>query len=749
MQILSKTLWIVLSSLILFALASCSSPVQEATTPTQDPVPPTVEIAEQSEPALTTIIIDGLHDDWEGLTERQDDAIGDAEEGFLDFEYGYVFLNQDALYFIVLPVDPASTFVSFDVQFYADDRNLQISWGVGADSGVLGDYTSEGVQIGPTQYSLFAYDHGFEGRIDLRDIGNPSTVELRSLNAMAGSESTWRQVDLWEPGETVFINARDAASAREANEPTPSDQSTIETDEPTPPDQLQLPDGYAFEFIFAPPLPDVDEIVRSGDGVVFVHQAGINPGVSTLDPVTGEVNRIFDYLDEESGAIVGGPRESAFITIRGGILQLFANGDVERWGDLGPGWPKHYTEGGRMLAISHDETMVMELLPDGSFLDIASGFNRIDGVVMNSEGVLFLSEVEEGNIVRIDPDGTRRNLLSGIVYRDFTRVGLDLDENLWIASPHIGIAQVDTESGKYSSIGGFPGAFVFTAPGELLVVRYLEVNKIDLNSKTGKLLVEGRGIYTRAVDIGPDDELYLGTTGSEETPGQVVKFGDDGSEEILLDGLSPNMIDISFDEDGDLYIAANLDGIDRVYFYPHEGGDVRQITDNVGTISSIAADPIHNSLWIAGPEGELYEYSAEGLVTAYDIELPEPVLNFRIDIAPDGTLYASAAEAARMITGPVVKRWILRLEPLLGKSEIIAQYDHDGSGAWDFLGVDPLGNIWWITNPDSDLLKVTPDGSMELFASNLPIDCPGVIADSSGDIYLLTSSGILRIFEQP
>ena len=92
----------------------------------------------------------------------------------------------------------------------------------------------------------------------------------------------------------------------------------------------------------------------------------------------------------------------------------------------------------------------------------------IDDLAMNSDGILFLSEVEEGNVVRIDPDGTQRDLLTGIVHRDFTRVGLDLDGNLFIANPHIGIAQVDIESGEYAKIDPsvFPGSFAFTAPGE-------------------------------------------------------------------------------------------------------------------------------------------------------------------------------------------------------------------------------------------------------------------------------------------
>lgn len=189
---------------------------------------------------MTSITIDGSQDDWVGIIDNQDDPAGDADEGFLDLGTGYVFLNQDALYFMVDPFDPTAPFVQFDIQFQADDRFLQISWGVGGDRGTLGDYTTEGITIGPTQYSLFAYDQVLEGRIDLRDIGNPTTVELRSVNVMAGSGAAWRAVERWEPAQTPFINEVD--SPRMVGDDIRYELAR----------RFQLPEGYDAELIFTP-----------------------------------------------------------------------------------------------------------------------------------------------------------------------------------------------------------------------------------------------------------------------------------------------------------------------------------------------------------------------------------------------------------------------------------------------------------------------------------------------------------------
>ena len=61
----------------------------------------------------------------------------------------------------------------------------------------------------------------------------------------------------------------------------------------------------------------------------------------------------------------------------------------------------------------------------------------------------------------------------------------------------------------------------------------------------------------------------------------------------------------------------------------------------------------------------------------------------------------------------------------------------------------PQGNLWWVVDPEFHIYRVIPGGETTLFAQNLPIDPAAVMADSQGDVYFTSPSGIYRIFREP
>ena len=151
--------------------------------------------------ADSPIEVDGSKEDWEGREIVGADPAGDAEKGYLDLTNGYAFYDEKALYFLVDTVDPAASYVCFDLRFTAGGRKYVCSVPPGSSSGHIGEETSGYQEVGQTKFSKFAFGPAFEGRIDLRDLGSLKNIRLESLNAMIGEcceYPAWRPADVWE-----------------------------------------------------------------------------------------------------------------------------------------------------------------------------------------------------------------------------------------------------------------------------------------------------------------------------------------------------------------------------------------------------------------------------------------------------------------------------------------------------------------------------------------------------------------------
>jgi hypothetical protein len=691
-----------------------------------------------------------------------DDPAGDAEEGFLDLTTGYAFVNQHALYLLVETIDPNAPFVHFDMHFQADSKRLLISWEPGASEGYIGDVTAGYEPIGPTTNSAFAYGPALEGRVDLRDMGSPESLSLIEINVMVGEcceFPAWRAADQWQPaGSTPVVN--------EVDHPRwVSDEERYVLARRF---KLPLWDWVA-ERLFTPPLPDLGGIARSQSGVIYVHQGGDSAGILTLDPVSGEVTRLLDLPDEREGIligfIVGGPDDTAFIGVGDEIWQVRPDGSYTVWGPQRDGVPRRYAPDGRLLGyarLRNDRTSVLELFSDGSSREIASGFVRICDIVAASSGTLFVSDWETGNVTRVNPDGTQHVLAEHLLHRDWIFMEMDPVGNLFLNSSATGFVQVDPDSGAFtyynsahSDCTGSEQNFAFVEPGRVLFVdvAFSQVAWADLNTGQSGLFVSNRGANTWAADIGPDDALYVGAWGcGDEIPAQVVRIADDGTRQVYVDGLRGRVNDIAFAPDGGLCVVTDdpAPGV-PVYYVSPEGDDPFEIpgAERYG-IRSLAVDPISGHLLAANDVGaSILEFTLDGLLAEYPLQLPMEVWDFYIDVAPDGTVYAYCSEAARAQTGPVVERWVLRLNLEDGSTEIVFQFDREGCCVMGNLSADPRGVLWWLVDPENCIYRVTPDGEATLFAQNLSCDPAAVAVDSEGDVYFTSPSGIYRIYQEP
>jgi hypothetical protein len=711
-------------------------PTQVIPTPTSIPEPPT----------LTNINIDGMADDWADRPATLDDPAGDAEEGFLDLTTGYSFVNQNALYFLIESVDPTAPFVQFDMQFQAGTKTLQISWAPGQQKGYLGDMTA-GKPIGEIDNSLFAFGPNLEARVDLRDMGLPSNIKLIGVNVMAGSccdYPNWRAVDQWQPGSTPVVNEKDP--------PRMVSQEMMYVLAR----RYQLPAGFVAEPVLEPPLPNLFDIAQSQSGIIYLRQYADQTGLSTFDPKTGKVTKILDFPTELTGWLVDGPNDSIFIGVNTEVWQVYPDGSYDVWSEKLDGWPTYYTTDGHLLAVSGDRTRILELFPDGTSIEIASGFDRIHDFVVNGEGIIFLTDFNRGDLIRIDPDGHQQVLADHIIDHDYIALYLDKDDNLFIFTPTVGLVQVDPGTGEFRQIGlsathcNLVGSgFVITEDEKALFVNtQSQVIEVDLISGETKALLSNNGTWSWGMVIGPDDTLYLGAYDCPNLPSRITRIQDDGTSDTLVDGLMGNIIDLTFDQRSGLYIAT-YDGDYHIYYLPSTGDELTEIQGAPDGISSVIINQDNGHLFAAVFGGSLFEYNPSAGWSKRALQFPKPVEEFFIDTAPDGTIYAYASERDRQWTGPVVERWLLRLDLETGTSEIVAQYDRQGCCTAGNLGVDSQGNIWWILNPEDLLFRVTPEGQMTLFAQNLPQDSPKAVADSEGDIYISSILGVIRLHGEP
>lgn len=517
-----------------------------------------------------------------------------------------------------------------------------------------------------------------------------------------------------------------------------------------------LPPGYAGEALYSSPLLYNAFVVRSQDGTVYTMLGtGSNPGVSLIDLEKRTATPIL-RLPQTSGMSnpVGGPGDTLFVGVGPEVWQITPDGKHELWGNSPNGFPIYYTNDDRLLGRSFDGGLI-EIKQDGTTVEIAGGFQLIGDVVVTPEGVILVYDIPTGDIVRVDPDGSKRVLVKTVLPGDGVNFGLDFDGQVYFNKNGIwDLSRLDIDSGKvtpipgaYSSCTWNRGDIVFIEPGKLLLTGD-QLSWADLKTGDNGILVHGTA-GTFAADIGPDDALYVGESGcGDQIPARVLRIADDGTRTVYADNLKGAINQISFAPDNGLYIASREDDTNQIQYLPAGGGAPVEVPGpKSAPIMSMAVDPISSNLLFSIPGGlTVQEYDRNGLVRQTGFQFPEDINEFRLAFAPSGKLFGLAGFGISNtdFRGP----WVIDLN-LTGKSySVLAELSHIATGVLSVFTVDDGGNVWVIVNPDSNLSTIAPDGTVTLFAGKLPVDMPAIQVDSSGDIYFTCAEGIFRIFKK-
>ncbi|MFZ5820595.1 MAG: VPS10 domain-containing protein [Chloroflexota bacterium] len=160
------------------------------------------------------IQVNGQADDWADRVVLHEDPSGDAPEGLLDLTTGYAFVDESALYFLIDVVDAKTVYEQIDIILNAGTKRFNCTIVLGNNTAHCGDMMGFETEVPPAVFSSFSIGASFEGRLDLRDLGLPETVQLEEIIVWTGEccEADWIQADSWRP-----------------TKPTPSEEESLIT----------------------------------------------------------------------------------------------------------------------------------------------------------------------------------------------------------------------------------------------------------------------------------------------------------------------------------------------------------------------------------------------------------------------------------------------------------------------------------------------------------------------------------------
>jgi streptogramin lyase len=450
-----------------------------------------------------------------------------------------------------------------------------------------------------------------------------------------------------------------------------------------------------------------------------------------------------------------------FIEVDGEIRQVKPDGSYDIWGTAQWAHPRYYTPDGRLIGISHDSSRIVEHHPNGTETDIATGLSHAFDVVGKADGTLFYNSRANGNLVRIDPDGTQHVVVEALWSSD---LAFGPDGHLYAMG--FSFDKFDKDTGArttYPNPAGYGGCngnvnwgdFIFTGVGEMLFVDATasQVGWLDINVGASGVLLSNEGVNSPAADIGPDEALYFGEWGcTAADPAQVVRLADDGSREVVVDGLTGFFWDMAFAPDGGLFFALDRgDGSNVLYHLGPEATSPVEVPGcPAGAISSLAVDPATGYLMVTeSGQQTIKAFSGAGYVRTYTANVPADYTEFRLEFTPDGVPYAYVADDGLRVPGHFDRR-VMRLDLAAGTSETVADFSKDagyGHGGVGMIHAD-RDEIWLLIDPEFEIYRIPHGGSATLFAKRLPIDPLAVATDSFGDVYFTSPAGIFRLHQE-
>jgi len=709
----------------------------------------------------TDIVIDGDISDWSDDVSIIPDSAYDEEPGYLGFVEGRAFLNQNALYFIVELEDASKPYAQFDLFIGVGSLDYLISWPPGSPEGYRADVTDGFQEIGPTEYSRFAYDSCLEVRIDLRDldIDDPGEVRFVEVVAMHGECCE----ELWQPTDTLLFPGGIPVLAEVDSGRLLSDDPKYELAR-----EFRLLDGYLAENVYDPPLQAPSHVAVGPDGTIVITDWGSGDRLFELS----EHGTLSDYCpapcDDNSG-IVFDSAGNLFVSGANGILWKidpsghaaeYAHGFYGYQLDIGPSGTIYGTEG--------SGSSVQRVSPSGEVIRFATGFSdAIDLAVNPLTEEVYVYDRGAGIIYRVAENGAKSVLVRDVL-REWNYIACSADGRLYFMDLIAGLWEISTITGRctripwvqdsYTSL--HPCDFVFDPQGRIVCVdiTFNHVVRFDLSARRLDVLWLGMG-NTRALATDSAERVYIGVSHPSVTgEGQIMRIDGNGRPRRFASGLLPDVQGLAIDSDGTAYALAmgRVPGGSATRVYEiSPAGHVEVLAEFGDAAWELAMDPLTGYLWGISP-GHLWSVDEHGRRRTLSTQAAGKVLD-SLAFTPDGTLYIVAYPSDDQTTIPV-RGALYRVDTSARRFEEVADLSTAQmccpmgciAGAAD-------GNIYWAGHgdlylpghqDDMHMLQITPDGSVVVFAQNLPMDPAGVIGSKiCTDLYFSSGCGVFRIYQ--
>ncbi|MEK6888064.1 MAG: putative Ig domain-containing protein [Candidatus Aenigmatarchaeota archaeon] len=531
--------------------------------------------------------------------------------------------------------------------------------------------------------------------------------------------------------------------------------------------ELGLPEGYNAEFLLKPELLSPLFITATSDDQLLVAEH-YGDRLLRINPLTAKIDVLYNLPHEQNvwNALVSDGADGAYMQIRCQVVHISGNGTYTAYyphcmnpSALGPD--------GEIYGYTKSDVLVLRSKNEEPKI-IATGFSTITDLVRDKEGNLYVSDWDMGTITRIKPDGTKQLLSSALNQKDPIDLGFAPDGTMYVDEGIGKFSQIDTNSGTLNKINWFGGTdsihptdFAFLSNGKAYFVdgTHNNILGVDLQKEKVELVIRGGG-NSRALDVGPDGAVYIGDSNGYPFYRSKILRILNNTTEVYADNLDA-IIDLSFAPDGNMFVVTRYrrgmecGGSSVLLVTPKR--EVKTLASwdcsNSGArgMWSISVNP-KTGLAVAYDEGnsELVSVDENGDVSVLPYSFDFDTKSVYLDHAPDGTLYATETSKKDFETGPLVERNIIRFG-VEGSPKIVADFNHIGCCTTENIAISPNGTIYVLgyklEGNDMSLWKITDNGEKILLSDKLPIDPLSVAVDDKGNIYVASSAGLLRIWE--
>ena len=511
--------------------------------------------------------------------------------------------------------------------------------------------------------------------------------------------------------------------------------------------------GYDVEVIYPAPLacPDGIALTPSGDFLIAENHTGC---IKKVTP-DGKVSTV-TILPTPATAVAYNPQGEPFVGGNGGIWKLSPEGKPAKFSDVGVS-KMAFGPDGYLYTINwhggpHPE--IMKISPQGKATTFFTGLSRPSDIAFSPSGELFVTDPGSGNLYKFDGDERTTVVVTGL-WTDPSPIAFDRRGNLflrtgWRGKTENGLYKVSLPSGSITPIILMPpmlsgsDCMAIDDSGNMFLpsCTYGTIQKVTPEGDYDTLVEYWHN--PEGLVVGPSGNLFIADHSQTPfAPGRILELDMGGNVTTFFEGLEWPM-DLAFDGSGNLFIADLWAG--KVFKITLQGQ--KQIfADNIPGPESIAFDATSGDFFVyAKATDEVLRISEQGEISLLPVNFGKDVRTGRVAVDSQGNLLVCVVYMENIGLGPTLSSLFKITSD--GNVKLLAEFTDEVPCCEVDLAISPSGHAFLLAHPLDGFVirKVTPEGEVSVFATQLPVDPFGIAINAEADIFFSCSPGIYRIF---